>query len=117
MKAIFLGLLVVLTAMPEAGAQTSQETAYVAARERLVAGLEAKRKSLSQPIDESAWSREEARVHDKLMARLQEVMGASCRRPRSRSLALQDPDPVCCGPGAGTLDALVTASRTISSGR
>jgi len=52
MKAIFLVLLVMLMAMPEADAQTPQEKAYVAVRERLVADLEAKRKSLPQPIDE-----------------------------------------------------------------
>ncbi len=48
MKAIFLGLLAVLMAS-QAGAQTAQDKAYVEARQRLVADLEAKRKAT--PID------------------------------------------------------------------
>jgi hypothetical protein len=106
MKAIFLGLLALLMAMPEAGAQTSQEKAYVAARERLVADLEAKRKSLPPPIGESAWSREEARAHETLMGKLQEAMGPT-QPPEGFEVSRSNPDPVCCGPGAGTLDALV----------
>jgi len=109
MKAIFLVLLVMLMAMPEADAQTPQEKAYVAVRERLVADLEAKRKSLPQPIDESAWSREEARVHDVLMARLRQVMGPA-PLPEGFTVSRSNPDPVCCGRGADSLDALVVSN-------
>jgi hypothetical protein len=108
MKAIFLVLLAVLMAMPEADAQTPQEKAYVAARERLVADLEAKRKSWPQPIDQSGWSREEARAHKMLMAKLREVMGPA-PPPKGFAVMRSNPDPVCCGTGAGTLDALVVS--------
>jgi hypothetical protein len=104
MKAIFLVLFVALMASP-ANAQTPQERAYVAERERLVADLEAKRKALPLPIDESAWRREEARVHEMLKARLQAVMGAA-PPPQGFIVSRSNPDPVCCGAGAGSLDAL-----------
>src|ERR1700751_5985927 len=48
MKAIFLGLLMVLMAS-HAGAQTPQDKAYVETRKRLVADLEAKRESPPGP--------------------------------------------------------------------
>ena len=104
MKAIFLVLLVALMASP-ANAQTPQEKAYVAERERLVADLEAKRKSLPLPIDESAWRREEARVHEMLKERLQAVIGPA-PLPQGFTVSRSNPDPVCCGAGAGSLDAL-----------
>ncbi len=100
MKAIFLGLLAVLMASP-AGAQTRQEKAYVIERARLVADLEAKRKSLS----DSTWSREEARAHETLKTRLQEVLG-SAPPPTGFTVSRSNPDPVCCGKGADSLDAL-----------
>ena len=112
MKAIFLGLLVILMAIPEVGAQTPQEKAYVAARQRLVADLEAKRKSLPQPIDEGAWSREEARAHEMLMAKLREVMGPA-PPPKGFAVLRSNPDPVCCGTGAGSLDALVISKDKV----
>lgn len=102
MKAIFLGLLAVLMAS-QAAAQTAQDEAYVEARQRLVADLEAKRKST--PIDEKAWSREEGRAHETLKARLQQVLGAA-PPPNGFEVTRSNPDPVCCGKGAGTLDAL-----------
>ncbi len=101
MKAIFLGLLAVLLA-PHAGAQTAQDKAYVEARQRLVADLGAKRKAT--PGDESAWSREESRAHETLKARLQEVINAP--PPKGFEVSRSNPDPVCCGKGAGSLDAL-----------
>jgi hypothetical protein len=104
MKAIFLVLLVALVASP-ASAQTPQERAYVAERERLVGDLEAKRKSLPLPIDESAWRREEALVHEMVKARLQAVMGTA-PPPQGFTVSRSNPDPVCCGAGAGSLDAL-----------
>ena len=102
MKAIFLGLLAVLMAS-QAGAQTAQDKAYVEARQRLVADLEAKRKAT--PIDENAWSREEGRAHETLKARLQQVLGAP-PPPSGFEVTRSNPDPVCCAKGAGSLDAL-----------
>ena len=93
MKAIFLGLLVALMAS-QAGAQTPQDKAYVETRERLVADLEAKRKSLPTPIDESTWSLEEGRAHETLNARLQEALG-SAPPPRGFEITRSNPDPVC----------------------
>jgi hypothetical protein len=104
MKAIFLGLLAALAAS-QAAAQTTQDKAYVEARERLVADLEAKRKSLPEPVDDRVWSREEERAHETLKARLQEALGAA-PPPKGFEVARSNPDPVCCGKGAGSLDAL-----------
>ena len=101
MKAIFLGFLAVLMAS-QVAAQTAQDKAYVEARQRLVADLEAKRKSM--PADEKAWSREEGRAHAALKARLQELLGAP---PKGFEVMRSNPDPVCCGKGATSLDALV----------
>jgi len=92
MKAIFLGLLAVLMAS-QAGAQTAQDKAYVETRRRLVADLEAKRKSLPEPVDDRVWSREEARAHETLKARLQEALGSAPPPKGSRSL---DPIPTRC---------------------
>lgn len=103
MKAIFLGLLVALMAS-HAGAQTTQDKAYVEARQRLVADLQTKRNSLPEPVDETVWRREEARAHKTLKARLQEVLGAP--PPRGFEVTRSNPDPVCCGKGADSLDAL-----------
>jgi hypothetical protein len=89
----------------QAGAQTAQDKAYVETRERLVADLEAKRKSLPEPVDDRVWSGEEARAHETLKARLQEVLG-STPPPRGFEISRSNPDPVCCGKGAGSLDAL-----------
>jgi len=105
MKAIFLGLLAVLMAS-QAGAQTAQDKAYVETRRRLVADLEAKRKSLPEPVDDRVWSREEARAHKTLKARLQEALG-SAPPPEGFEITRSNPDPVCCGKGAEALDALV----------
>ena len=105
MKAIFLGLLAVLMAS-QAGAQTAQDKAYVETRRRLVADLEAKRKSLPEPVDDRVWSREEARAHKTLKARLQEALG-SAPPPKGFEVSRSNPDPVCCGKGAEALDALV----------
>ena len=107
MKAIFLGLLVVLTAS-QAGAQTAQDKAYVEARQRLVADLEAKRKSLPEPVDDRVWNSEEARAHEALKARLQEALGPA-PLPKGFEISRSNPDPVCCGKGAESLDALVIA--------
>jgi hypothetical protein len=104
MKAIFLGLLVVLTAS-HAGAQTARDKAYVEARQRLVADLQTKRKSMPEPVDETVWRREEARAHETLKARLQEVLGAA-PPPKGFEVTRSNPDPVCCGKGADSLDAL-----------
>jgi hypothetical protein len=104
MKAIFLVLPVVLMAS-HAAAQTPQEKAYVAARERRVADLETNRKSL--PLDEGAWSLEEGHAHDTLKARLQQVLGSAV--PKGFTVSRSNPDPVCCGTGAGSLDALVVS--------
>jgi hypothetical protein len=112
MRPLCLAVLVFLMAIPRAGAQTPQDKAYLAARERLVAGLEATRKSLPAPIDEAAWSREEARVHATLMAKLREAMGPA-PPPGGFSVMRSNPDPVCCGPGAGSLDALVVSQDRI----
>jgi hypothetical protein len=111
MKAIFLVLPAVLMAS-QAAAQTSQDKAYVETRARLVADLEAKRKSLPTPIDESAWSREEGRVHEMLKARLQEVLG-STPPPKGFEVSRSNPDPACCGKGAGSLDALVISKDKV----
>jgi len=105
MKAIFLGLLVVLMAS-QAGAQTAQDKAYVETRTGLVADLEAKRKSLPEPVDDRVWGREEARAHETLKARLQEALG-SLPPPKGFEISRSNPDPVCCGKGAESLDALV----------
>jgi hypothetical protein len=102
MKAIFLGLLVALTAS-QAAAQTALDKAYVETRQRLVADLEAKRKAT---VDEGAWSREESRAHETLKARLLGVVGAASA-PKGFAISRSNPDPVCCGKGAGSLDALV----------
>ena len=109
MKAILLIPVLWLMAAPHASAQTSEERAYVALRERMASELEARRRALPIPIDESAWNREEARVHDGLMARLQQVVGSP---PKAFSISRSNPDPLCCAAGAGALDALV-----ISNGR
>ncbi|MBS0526260.1 MAG: hypothetical protein JSS04_21705 [Proteobacteria bacterium] len=104
MKAIFLGLLIVLMAS-HAGAQTPQDNAYVEARRRLAADLAAKRKSLPEPVDENVWHREEGRAHDTLKAKLQEALG-SAPPPDGFEITRSNPDPVCCGKGADSLDAL-----------
>jgi hypothetical protein len=104
MKAIFLGLLAVLMAS-QAGAQTAQDKAYVETRKRLVADLEAKRKSLPAPVDDRVWSDAEARAHETLKARLQEALG-SAPPPEGFEVTRSNPDPVCCAKGADSLDAL-----------
>jgi hypothetical protein len=104
MKAIFLGLLAVLMAS-QAGAQTAKDKAYVETRERLAADLEAKRKSLPEPVDDRVWSQAEARAHEALKARLQEALG-SASPPQGFEITRSNPDPVCCGKGADSLDAL-----------
>lgn len=104
MKAIFLGLLLAVLMASQAGAQTAEDKTYVEARQRLVADLEAKRRST--PIDENAWSREEGRAHETLKARLRQVLGAA-PPPIGFEVTRSNPDPVCCGKGAGSLDALV----------
>jgi hypothetical protein len=112
MRPICLAALVFLMAISRAGAQTAPDKAYVAARERLVAALEAQRKSFPAPIDQSAWNREEARVHETLMAKLQEAIG-SAPPPKGFSVMRSNPDPVCCGTGAGSLDALVISKDRV----
>ena len=104
MKAIFLGLLAVLMAS-QAGAQTAQDKTYVETRERLAADLEAKRKSLPEPVDDRVWSQEEGHAHETLKARLQEALG-SAPPPKGFEVTRSNPDPVCCGKGADSLDAL-----------
>jgi hypothetical protein len=104
MKAIFLGFLAVLMAS-QAGAQTAQDKAYVETRERLAADLEAKRKSLPEPVDDGVWSQAEARAHEALKARLQEALGLASL-PKGFEITRSNPDPVCCGKGADSLDAL-----------
>lgn len=104
MKAIFLGLLAVLMAS-QAGAQTAQDKAYVETRRQLAADLAAKRKSMPEPVDQKAWSDEEARTHEALKARLQEVLGPA-PPPKGFEVTRSNPDPVCCGKGADSLDAL-----------
>src|SRR6185437_16638583 len=73
---------------------------------RLVANLQTKRKSLPEPVDETVWRRKENRAHETLKARLQEVLGAA-PPPRGFEVTRSNPDPVCCGKGADSLDALV----------
>jgi len=103
MKAIFLGLLFAALMASQAAAQTAQDKTYVEARQRLVADLEAKRKSM--PSDEKAWSREESRAHETLKAQLQQALGSP--PPDGFEVTRSNPDPVCCGGGADSLDALV----------
>ena len=110
MKAILLVLLLWLMAAPTAVAQTSEEKAYVALRERLVADLEAKRRTV--PLGESDWNRLESRTHDMLTERLQKVMGAA-PPPRGFAVERSNPDPPCCGRGAGSLDALALSNGRI----
>jgi hypothetical protein len=105
MKAIFLGLLAVLMAS-QAGAQTAQDKAYVETRARLVADLEAKRKSLPEPVDDRVWTSEEGRAHETLKALLQKALGPA-PPPKGFEISRSNPDPVCCGKGADSLDALV----------
>ncbi len=105
MRAIFRPLLLLLAMSGTAVAQTAQEKAYVAGRERLVAELEAKHGK----VDQAAWTGEEARAQEALTAQLTQVTGAP---PTGSSIDRSNPDPVCCDRGAGTLDALV-----ISDGR
>jgi hypothetical protein len=112
MRPLCLAAFLFLMAIPCAGAQTPQDKAYLAAREQLVAVLEARRKALPAPIDESTWSREEERVHDTLMARLREAMGPA-PPPRGFSVMRSNPDPVCCGAGAGSLDALIISKDRV----
>ena len=88
MKAIFLGLLVVLMAS-QAGAQTAQDKAYVETRQGLVADLEAKRKSLPEPVDDRVWGREEARAHETLEGAAAGSTGFAAAPQGLRDLALQ----------------------------
>jgi hypothetical protein len=104
MKAIFLGLLAVLMAS-QAGAQTAQDKAYVETRARLAADLEAKRKSLPEPVDDRVWTSTEGRAHETLKALLQKVLG-SVPPPKGFEITRSNPDPVCCAKGADSLDAL-----------
>jgi hypothetical protein len=108
MNAILLFVGLWLMAASAALAQTAEEAAYVALRRQTVADLEAKRQAVPS-LSESAWNREEARAHEAMMARLLQVVGAP---PNGFSAARSNPDPLCCAPGAGSLDALV-----ISNGR
>jgi hypothetical protein len=108
MKAILLVPLLWLMAAP-AIAQTPEEKAYVALRERVVADLEARRREVP-PIGEADWNRLEARAHDTLTERLSKLVGSP--PPKGFSVIGSNPDPLCCGNGAGSLDALV-----ISNGR
>jgi hypothetical protein len=104
MKAILLGLLAALAAA-QAAAQTARDKTYVETRERLVADLEAKRKSLPEPVDDRVWSREEERAHETLKAELLQALGVA-PPPKGFEVSRSNPDPVCCGKGAGSLDAL-----------
>lgn len=108
MRAIFRPFVVLLAMCGAAAAQTPQEQAYVAAREQMAGDLEAKHRSL----DGSRWHREEARAQEALTARLWGVIGATPPPPKGFAIDRANPDPLCCGPGAGALDALV-----ISDGR
>jgi len=108
---VILPVVLLLLAVWPAGAQTSEEKAYVDARQRIVAELEAKRRSLPQPVNESAWNREETRAQEALKAQFQKVLGPA-PPPKGFSGFGMHPDPVCCGPGAGALDGFA-----ISNGR
>ena len=113
MKAILLVPFLWLMAASHVSAQTAEEKAHVALRERTVADLEARRRALPAPIDESAWNREEARAHDALMAQLQQVVGAA-PPPKGFSVSRSNPDPLCCAAGAGSLEGWMDAIRSFS---
>lgn len=110
-RAIVVCLFLSLLFAPAIRAQTADEKAYFAARQQLTAEFEARRRSLPVPIDESAWNREEEHGHDVLRARLNRVIGPA-PPPPGFTVARSNPDPLCCGPDADSLDALV-----ISNGR
>jgi hypothetical protein len=105
----FLAALLVLVAASSAQAQTAEDRAYVAAREQAVAALEARRKALTAPVDESAWMREEQGASGVLKARLQDIL-ARAPLPNGFSILGFHPDPLCCAAGAGTLDGLLLSN-------
>jgi hypothetical protein len=111
MRSILIALLVLIAAHG-AHAQTTGDWAYVAAREQAVAGLEARYKSLPQPIDETAWAREEQAVEGELKARLEGVM-ARFPSPKGFSVIGFHPDPVCCGTATGSLDGFLLSNGRI----
>ena len=107
-----LVVFLMLVAAPLAQAQTSDDRAYVAAREQAVAALEVRHKSLPPPIDEAAWIREERAAEGALKARLQGVL-ARFPLPKGFSVIGFHPDPVCCGTAAGSLDGLVLSNGRV----
>lgn len=111
MRSILIVFLV-LAGVPLAQAQMPDDEAYVAAREQAVAALEARRKSLPPPIDETAWIREELAAHAELKERLQGVL-ARVPLPREFSIIGSNPDPLCCGATAGSLDALLLSNGRV----
>lgn len=93
-------------------AQTPEDRPCVAAREQAVATLDARRKSLPPPIGESAWMREEQAAHAELKKWLQGIL-ARFRLPKEFSTIGFNPDPVCCGAAAGSLDSLLLSNGRV----
>ncbi|CAN5547187.1 hypothetical protein BH10PSE6_BH10PSE6_16440 [soil metagenome] len=111
MRSILVAFLM-LGAAPLAQAQTPEDRAYVAARGQAVATLEATRKSLPPPIDESTWLRAEQAARAELKARLQDVL-ARVPLPKDFSIIGSNPDPLCCGATAGSLDSLLLSNGRV----
>ena len=109
MKAILPVLVLWLLAASAASAQTPEEKAYVAMRERLAADLEAKRRA-APPMTEADWNRAEARAQAVLAEQLSKVIASP--PPKGFEGVRSNPEPLCCSAGAGALDALL-----ISNGR
>jgi hypothetical protein len=111
MRSILVALLV-MAAVPSARAQTPDDRDYIAAREQAVAALDAGRKSLLPPIDESAWAREERAVEGELKARLQGIL-ARFPVPKGFSVIGFHPDPLCCVSAASSLDGLLLSNGRV----
>lgn len=111
MRRIVVAALLLIAASL-ARAQTADDKAYVAAREQAVAALEASRKSSPSPSDEAAWAREERAAEGELESRMRAVM-ARARWPKGFSVIGFHPDPLCCGPAAGSLDGLLLSNGRV----
>jgi len=104
-----LAVLLVLVAAPLAYAQTSEDRAYVAAREQAVAALETGYGSLPRPVDEAAWRRTQQAAESRLKSLLQGIL-ARHRLPERFSVIGFHPDPLCCAATAGSLDGLLLSN-------
>lgn len=107
-----LGAFLMLVASSLAQGQTREDRAYVAAREQAVVALEARRRSLPPPIDETAWLREEQAAHAELKVQLKEVL-SRFPLPKDFSAIGFNPDPLCCGAAAGSLDSLLLSNGRV----